>query len=459
MQAFHPSRAKAADEKTDRSVTGISCLLTTCAFVLALGCGINPTKVNRSGASGDDAGDNSSDQEAQSGDGFVYGLSSEEAFKISVYPITSEHCSNCHRADAPGIKVQPYFAALDVSESHKALIDAKKVDLAALDASRLYRRLKTDMHQCWSGDCEADAEVMLKALGEWVEHMKIRGDENGGSDHPFQTAELLASQAEQRSAADPSTILLEAEAATLTAPMASAADAAASGGRYIQVPNNGQNQTLAVNAVGAGVARFNFTITVPGTYQVFGLSSAATAADQSFFIGADNAALVPWILPQTTAFAWSVANNNTATLSFNLTAGAHTLTVRQRQDGSKLDRIAISTAAVYTGPPPGGVTKVLRYDISAIAKKTGVFFEIDLENFTEGALKFRNPRIISSQPVHVKGIHLLFNGQEDQRNATYFQVDKQVTPPVSILSDASMIVVPESEDDQEKIAFYFDLLE
>lgn len=301
---------------------------------------------------------------------------------------------------------------------------------------------------------------MLEALNKWVEHMKSKEDKDPNASK-YQTGTLMIAQAEQRQAGnDPNTILIEAESGTLTAPMASTADAAASGGRYVQVPNNGQNLTLANNTAGAGIVTYNFNVTNPGTYTVFGRAAAPNANDQSFFITVDNGTLVPWIVPVTTAFTWSAANNNNAALSYNLQPGPHTLTIRQRQDGTRLDRIAITTNIAFTGPPANGIIKVLRYDLSTITGKAGVWLEVEIEDFDQQTYKLRNPRIVTpSSPVRVQGLHLVLNGQEDPRNATYSIVDMTVNPPGALLSPSAMIVLPDQGATVDKFGFRFDLVE
>ena len=169
---------------------------------------------------------------------------------------------------------------------------------------------------------------------------------------------------------------------------------------------------------------------------------------------------MPWILPVTTAFTWSAANNNNAALSFALQPGAHTITIRQRQDGTRLDRLAVTANISFTGPPKNGIIKVLKYDLSAITGKPGVSFEIELEDFDQQTLKFRNPRILSATaPIRVQGVHLLLNGQDDPRNATYSVVDMTVQPPGALLSTAAMIVLPDLGTGLDKFSFRFDLVE
>jgi hypothetical protein len=71
----------------------------------------------------------------------------------------------------------------------------------------------------------------------------------------------------------------------------------------------------------------------------------------SFFVSVDGGAFTRWNLPGSTAWSWDLVNSydlNTGArlvdpLLFSLSAGSHTLVIRQREDGAKLDQLIITT--------------------------------------------------------------------------------------------------------------------
>lgn len=70
-------------------------------------------------------------------------------------------CFSCHRSDAATPQA-PFFASADVNEAYDAV--KSKIDLNNPADSRLVVRLRDEFHNCWSGDCAADATVMLNAI-------------------------------------------------------------------------------------------------------------------------------------------------------------------------------------------------------------------------------------------------------------------------------------------------------
>ncbi len=90
------------------------------------------------------------------------GNSSIEAYKNSVYPLVKTNCIQCH-AD----KISPFLAHENVENAYNVTLSAFKVDLKNVEESRIYKRLKNDLHNCWS-DCSANAEEMLSAIRTWA---------------------------------------------------------------------------------------------------------------------------------------------------------------------------------------------------------------------------------------------------------------------------------------------------
>jgi hypothetical protein len=153
-------------------------------------------------------------------------------------------------------------------------------------------------------------------------------------------------------------IWLEAESGSLGAPMKSAADGSASSGSYIWVPE-GQRDNYGTAANG-GSAKYRFQIDEEGDYLVWGRILAANDQSDSFFVAVDSGSYARWDVPRAQGWSWDVA------ASVHLAAGEHTLTILNREDGTRLDRILITSDAAYvpagagetvqTPPPPPPAT-------------------------------------------------------------------------------------------------------
>jgi hypothetical protein len=148
-------------------------------------------------------------------------------------------------------------------------------------------------------------------------------------------------------------LTIEAETATLTAPMATMTDANVAGLQYIAVPPAG---------VG-GKAVFTFDVPRAGSYAIWGRIIGPTANNNSFHVSID-ADLVDddpsdgtstiWDLPVATAWTMSRVNmRNSVTPTnvdqvYTLTAGTHTLYLNEREDSAGLDRLLITDDLVAT---------------------------------------------------------------------------------------------------------------
>lgn len=108
---------------------------------------------------------------------------STSSFAQTVYPLLSNYCSDCHRADAPQEPVQPYFASTDIAEAYpaaqtKMLFNTvtENGELLSIDASksRLVMRLREESHNCWNNDCDGSASAMQNALETFAASMQLR---------------------------------------------------------------------------------------------------------------------------------------------------------------------------------------------------------------------------------------------------------------------------------------------
>jgi hypothetical protein len=149
---------------------------------------------------------------------------------------------------------------------------------------------------------------------------------------------------------EPITIRLEAENGYLNKPMTIAADDAASAGGYVLVPRRRNRNNLDPLA-NAGYAEFTFQVPAVGEYIVWGRVNSADTATDSFFVSMDGGEYYPWATQVAGDWVWDQVTGNlydgVEPVIFNLTAGEHTLIFKQREPGTKLDSIVITSDMEY----------------------------------------------------------------------------------------------------------------
>ncbi|MFO7603302.1 MAG: LamG domain-containing protein [Gammaproteobacteria bacterium] len=85
----------------------------------------------------------------------------DSALFSGVHNLLKQHCASCH-ADTASPAIAPYFAQDDIAKAYEEV--KTKIDLNNTTNSRLYVRLASEFHNCWSGTCANDAADMLAAI-------------------------------------------------------------------------------------------------------------------------------------------------------------------------------------------------------------------------------------------------------------------------------------------------------
>jgi hypothetical protein len=81
-------------------------------------------------------------------------------------PYLRQHCSECHATDASPAQMQtPFHSDINVEVAYDAA--KPKIDLATPENSQLVTRLRAN-HNCWTNDCESDAQEMEDAIREYA---------------------------------------------------------------------------------------------------------------------------------------------------------------------------------------------------------------------------------------------------------------------------------------------------
>ena len=134
------------------------------------------------------------------------------------------------------------------------------------------------------------------------------------------------------------TISLEAESGSLTAPMVIQSDPAASGGSFVEVPQGtGDNTNDATNG-GPGEVSFSIDVTEAGTYFLWARTLAPNARGEkrSFYVTGNGARIREWLVLRSPIWKWRKVGKVV------LSAGNFNLAFRQRDDGTKLDLIILT---------------------------------------------------------------------------------------------------------------------
>ncbi|MFV1995119.1 MAG: Ig-like domain-containing protein, partial [Verrucomicrobiales bacterium] len=135
-------------------------------------------------------------------------------------------------------------------------------------------------------------------------------------------------------------ILLEAESATLTAPMTIGTDPQASGGSYVYAPTAG----------GGGTVTLDITAPITADYYVWCRVLAPDSSRESFFVTMDsgNEKTFKAGAPYSSQWRWSRINRKSGEArAYFLTAGVHTITFRVRDADTGLDRVIISSDPLF----------------------------------------------------------------------------------------------------------------
>ena len=155
-------------------------------------------------------------------------------------------------------------------------------------------------------------------------------------------------------------IWLEAEDADdLTPDFEIASDASASNDAYIWIPEG-----VGFRAHD-GIASYNIHVNTSGDYVVWGRVIASDEGNNSFFVQFDNDGFEAlWTINLSSMWQWDAVNHwgnggefepEIDPVVFNLSAGDHILEIKQREDGTKLDKLLITNNLSYVPQDEGDI--------------------------------------------------------------------------------------------------------
>lgn len=149
----------------------------------------------------------------------------------------------------------------------------------------------------------------------------------------------------------PRAVWIEAEEGIARAPMEVRSDLDASSGAYVAVPDGRGNDAPDG---GPGAMSYALEVSYSGEYVIWGRVIGGRGNDNSLYISMDSGAEVRWDIADergelVRTWKWIPVGAGGATpgraepMRFRLSAGSHTLRIRNREDGTRLDRLLITS--------------------------------------------------------------------------------------------------------------------
>ncbi len=169
-------------------------------------------------------------------------------------------------------------------------------------------------------------------------------------------------------------VWIEAEDGDLQWPMEIADDTSASAGGYVWVPQG--TGVISTPSEDNGYAQFYFEVPENGTYAIWGSEVSNDTASDSFFVAVDDQPYLTWHtkLGGEETWTWDVVSQRDvenlqytiAPKTYWLSAGSHTLTIMQREDGTKLDRILVTNDLTITDPEPKSIADSMEFGVAQV---------------------------------------------------------------------------------------------
>ncbi len=199
----------------------------------------------------------------------------------------------------------------------------------------------------------------------------------------------------------PVSIWIEAEDGDLQLPMEIGDDENAGAGGYIWAPSGIGNFTSPSDS--AGYAEYHFEVPETGDYVIWGSQISNDIASDSFFVSVDGQDEMVWHTRRggQDIWTWNVVSlrnfddprDTVSPEQFRLMAGPHALKIKQREDGTKLDRILITNQVDLNNPEPDTIIDAMEFgDVKINHTWTRI-------NFNK---PFINPVVVAG-PISVNG--------------------------------------------------------
>jgi len=93
-----------------------------------------------------------------------------DMFASTIHPLLTAHCVGCH-TESSATPQSPFFANSDQASAYEAA--KSKINLDNPAASRLVVRLRDEFHNCWSDDCQSDANAMETQIQSFANQIPL----------------------------------------------------------------------------------------------------------------------------------------------------------------------------------------------------------------------------------------------------------------------------------------------
>jgi hypothetical protein len=153
---------------------------------------------------------------------------------------------------------------------------------------------------------------------------------------------------------------LEAENAdTIVDPLEVAKDDTASGNKFIYSPNGTSNQYVPGSIMGT----YTVNILQAGEYILLGRVKVIDKRDNSFFVQIDSGSDNLWEIEAGNYWHWDAVNDrdDADPVKFSLPSGVHTIKLKLREDGTKLDKMLLTNNVAFVPSGKGGIAENQRY--------------------------------------------------------------------------------------------------
>ena len=143
-------------------------------------------------------------------------------------------------------------------------------------------------------------------------------------------------------------------------------DSSASGGSYVQMDNIGIGDYVSVSS--SRMITYSVNIPATGTYEVFGDVKGVDGKSDSFWFQINNEKPVPWHIPSKAGFTVDYVTdfvNGKDNISLELNAGEHLVTIYNREDGSRLDKLTFDCIEAAETPDSALASTTITYTLLA----------------------------------------------------------------------------------------------
>lgn len=138
-------------------------------------------------------GGGSKDAPSDNNGGNTAGSESLSAFSTTLYPVLTNHCSDCHASQGPA--GTPDFAHEDVNVAFNVVESNTLANLGNPSNSRLAQKLTQEMHKCGTS-CTAWADEIIAAVQNWADMVAASGGGGTASNAITSSTLMLADSAQ-----------------------------------------------------------------------------------------------------------------------------------------------------------------------------------------------------------------------------------------------------------------------